>query len=248
MTHEWKEGVMIQPIEIQETYLRAATDFWDCESMRNLRSGRLSKDDLYDFISSVFRTHFNSPHILAFLFSSLPSQMSGLLRDNLLEELGLTSGGPAHPALLVDMAKGAGFTEIEVSKLVSEAQDQIRQFCSTPSPFPTLRDLILSVLLETEAFEFLLSRYAASIGAALHERYGLTRQAVRWFDLHAEADIRHAEEGIRVITDFLAFYRIGKDEFEKIRRATFQTNVFHTRYFPKALSTTRTPELDRIPV
>jgi pyrroloquinoline quinone (PQQ) biosynthesis protein C len=104
------------------------------------------------------------------------------------------------------------------------------------------------VLLETEAFEFLLSRYAASIGATLHEQYGLTRQAVRWFDLHAEADIRHAEEGIRVITDFLVFYRIGKDEFEKIRRATFQTNVFHMRYFPKALSTTRTPEPDRIPV
>ena len=239
---------MIRPNEIQETYLRAATDFWNCKSMRNLRSGRLSKDDLYDFISNVFRTHFNSPHILAFLFSSLPSQMSGLLRDNLLEELGLTSGSPAHPSLLVDMAIGAGFTEVEVSQLVSESQDQIRQFCSTPQPFPTLRDLILSVLLETEAFESLLSKYAASIGATLHEQYGLTRQAVRWFDLHAEADIRHAEEGIRVITDFLAFYRIGNDEFEKIRRATFQTNVFQMRYFPKALSTTRTPEPYRIPV
>jgi pyrroloquinoline quinone (PQQ) biosynthesis protein C len=164
----------------------------------------------------------------------------------MLEELGLTSGGPAHPPLLVDLAKGAGLTEVEVSKLVSESQDQIRQFCSMTLPFPTLRDLILSVLLETEAFEFLLSRYAASIGATLHERYGLTRQAVRWFDLHGEADIRHAEEGIRVITDFLAFYRIGKDEFEKIRRATFQTNVFHRRYFPDALSTARTPELDRM--
>ena len=239
---------MIRPNEIQETYLQAATDFWNCWSMRNLRSGRLQKDDLCDFIGNVFRTHFNSPHILAFLFSSLPTPTSGLLRDNLLEELGLTSGGPAHPPLLVDLARGAGFMEIEVSKLVSESQDQIRQFCSTPPPFQTLRDLNLSVLLETEAFEFLLSRYAASIGATLHDRYGLTRRAVRWFDLHGEADIRHAEEGIRVIIDFLAFYRIGKDEFEKIRRATFHTNVFLNRYFPDVLSTPRTPQLERVPV
>ena len=239
---------MMRPNEIQETYLRAATDFWNCKSMRNLCSGKLPQDDLRDFISNVFRTHFNSPHILAFLFSSLPSHTSGLLRDNLLEELGLTSGGPAHPPLLVDLAKGAGFTEVEVSKLVSESQDQIRQFCSTPMPLPTLRDLILSVLLETEAFEFLLSRYAASIGAALHEQYGLTRQTVRWFALHAEADIRHAEEGLQVIADFLAFYRIGKEEFEKIHRATFHTNMFLKRYFPKALSTTRTPQLERVPI
>lgn len=248
MTYEWKEGVMIRPNEIQETYLRAATDFWHCKSMRNLCSGKLPQDDLCDFISNVFRTHFNSPHILAFLFSSLPSHTSGLLRDNLLEELGLTSGGSAHPPLLVDLAKGAGFTEVEVSKLVGESQEQVRQFCSMPQPFPTLRALILSVLLETEAFEFLLSRYAASIGATLHERYGLTRQAVRWFDLHAEADIRHAEEGIHVITDFLAFYRIGKDEFEQIRRATFHTNIFCKRYFPKALGTTCTPQRERVPI
>jgi pyrroloquinoline quinone (PQQ) biosynthesis protein C len=147
----------------------------------------------------------------------------------------------------VDLARGAGFTEIDVSKLARESQDQIRQFCSTPWPFPTLRDLILSVLLETEAFEFLLSRYATQLGNVLHTRYGLTKRAVRWFDLHAEADIRHAEEGNRVITDFLGFHRINKDEFEKIRYATFHTNVFINRYFPEVLSTARAPQPEQLP-
>ena len=239
---------MIPIDDVRAAYDRAATEFWNCDSMQNLRCGRLHEDDLRVFIGNVFRTHFNSPHILAFLFSSLPSHTSELLKDNLLEELGLTSDGPAHPALLADLARGAGFTEIDVSKLASESQDQIRQFCSTPWPFPTLRDLILSVLLETEAFEFLLSRYATHLGSVLHTRYGLNKQAVRWFDLHAEADIRHAEEGNRVITDFLAFHRIGKDEFEKIRHATFHTNVFLNRYFPEVLCTTRTSQPERVPV
>lgn len=183
---------MIASDDIHGTYNRAATEFWNCDSMRNLLSGRLPQGDLQVLIGNVFRTHYNSPHILAFLFSSLPSHTSGLLRDNLLEELGLVAGGPAHPPLLVDLAKGAGFTEVEITTLVSESQDQLRQFCSMPLPAPTLRSLVLSVLLETEAFEFLLSRYAAHLGTALHDWYGLTRQAVRWFDLHGEADVRHA--------------------------------------------------------
>lgn len=239
---------MISLDDVRDTYTQSATEFWNCSSMQNLLCGQLPKDDVRAFISHLFRTHFNSPHILAFLFSSLPSHTSRLVRDNLLEELGLAGGGPAHPTLLVDLAKGAGFTEAQVSNLVNESQDRIRQFCSTPLPFPSLRDVILSVLLETEAFEFLLARYAAPLGAALHERFGLTRQAVRWFDLHAEADIRHAEEGVRVIVDFLAFYRIGKDEFARVRRATFQPNVFLKRYFPETLATPRTARQERGPV
>src|SRR5262245_23002245 len=241
-----EETTMITPDRIRETYDRCATEFWNCNSMRNLRCGSSAHDPLRTFIGNVFRTHYNSPHILAFLFSSLPSDTSTLLRDNLLEEIGLSTGGTSHPSLLIDLAKGAGFTEIEISTLVSESQGQIRRFCSAPLPFPTLRDLILSVLLETEAFEFLLSRYASPLGAALHEQYGLARQAVRWFDLHSEVDIRHVEEGLRMITDFLAFYRISKEEFERIHRITFHTNVFLKQYFPETLETPQTLRWEQV--
>lgn len=232
--------------DIQDTYIRATTEFWNCDSIQHLLSGDLSRDDIRSFIGNVVRTHFISPHILALLFSSLPTQSSALLRDNLLEELGLTAGGPAHPGLLVDLAKGAGFTDSEVHDLVSESHDQIQLFCSMPLPFPTLRDLILSVLLETEAFEYMLSRYAGPIAAALRSRYGLSMQAVRWFDLHSEADIRHAAEGFRVIANFLAFYQIDDGRFAKISRATFRTNVFLKRYFPHKLPTTRTGKLNQV--
>ena len=233
---------MTPSINIRQMYDREATIFLNYESIRMLRAGTLSHDHLRAFISNVIRTHYNSPHILAFLFSSLPSHSSELLRDNLLDELGLTNGGPSHPSLLVDLARGAGFTECEVSELVGESQDRIRHFCSMPLPYPTMRDVILSVLLETEAFEYLLSRYASPLGTALHERYGLSRQTVRWFDLHSEADIRHAEEGFRVIADYLAFYRVDEKEFETIRLATFQPNVFLKRYIPEATGTRHTSQ------
>ncbi|TKB73392.1 MAG: iron-containing redox enzyme family protein [Nitrospira sp.] len=244
---QW-EALMITACEIQEMYRPAAVDFWRYPATQHLVRGGLSEQEVRTFIANVFRTHFTSPHILAFLYSSMPSHTSGLLRNNLLEELGLTGDGPAHPLLLLDLAEGAGFTKAELFQLMGESHDHIRRVCSGPLPFPTLQAFYLSVLLETEAFEFLLSRYAGPLGAALHTRYGLTRQAVCWFDLHAEADIRHAEEGLQVLADFLAFYRIGPDEFEKTRRATFQANVFLQRDFPEALSATPTPKLAETPL
>ena len=49
-----------------------------------------------------------------------------------------------------------------------------------------------------------------------------------------------------MITDFLAFYRISKEEFERIHLVTFQTNVFLKRYFPEAPGTTGTHRCEQV--
>ena len=64
---------------------------------------------------------------------------------------------------------------------------------ATRVPVATLRELCLSVLLETMSFEFMLSRYSSAIAAALVARYDISKAALSWFELHSEVDIRHAE-------------------------------------------------------
>ncbi len=71
-------------------------------------------------------------------------------------------------------------------------------FCAARAPVATPRELCLSVLLETMSFEFILSRCSGEIAGALTSRYASANAALRWFALHSEVDIRHAEEGVMI--------------------------------------------------
>ncbi len=102
---------------------------------------------------------------------------------------------------------GWASTEREIDELIVDARRRVATFCATRVPVATLRELCLSVLLETMSFEFMLSRCSSEIAAALMNLYGFAKPALRWFELHSEVDIRHAEEGVSVVRDYLAFHR-----------------------------------------
>ena len=223
---------MISPKQIGDAYERATLEFSNSKPFEKLISGKLNRDELQSFISNVFQTHYLSSHIIAFLFATLPSKASELLKENLLEEMGLSQEGKAHSVLLLDLAGGAGFNDKDIERLIYESQQQLRMFCAKNNPFPTLRDLVLSILLETMSFEFLLSRCSGKIANALQQHYSYPKQSVHWFELHSEVDIRHAEEGIEVIQDYLTFHRIDDADFTRILQVTFGENVFLKRYFP----------------
>jgi muconate cycloisomerase len=88
------------------------------------------------------------------------------------------------------------------------------------------------VLLETMSFEFMLSRCSSEIAAALTDRYGFAKPALHWFALHSEVDIRHAEEGVTVIQDYLSFHQISDALFEQIAKVTLGEDLFVRHYFP----------------
>jgi L-Ala-D/L-Glu epimerase len=132
----------------------------------------------------------------------------------------------------LELARGTGFSEKEIECLVDDARRQVALFCATRVPVATLRELCLSVLLETMSFEFMLSRCSSQIAAALSRHYSIPDPALRWFELHSEVDIRHAEEGLTVIQDYLQFHQIADDLFSRIARLTLGDNVFGRHYFP----------------
>jgi L-alanine-DL-glutamate epimerase-like enolase superfamily enzyme/pyrroloquinoline quinone (PQQ) biosynthesis protein C len=223
---------MISVDQITQAFDKATHEFRDSAEYQSLVSGQASTEAAREFIRNVFRTHYLSSHIVALCFAALPSAAAELLKENLMEEMGRSEDEKPHSALLLELARGVGFAGSEIDQLIADARQRVANFCATRVPVATLRELCLSLLLETMSFEFMLSRCSSEVAAALTDRHGIAKPALRWFELHSEIDIRHAEEGVTVVQDYLAFHRISDDLFEQIAAFTLGDNLFVRHYFP----------------
>ena len=223
---------MITAENIAEAFDTATHEFTESPEFCLLASGDASGEVALEFLRNVFRTHYLSSHIVALCFAALPSAAAELLKENLLEEMGHSTEEKPHSALLLEMARGLSFSEAEIEGLVADAKRRLAQFCATRVPVATLRELCLSVLLETMSFEFMLSRCSSRIAEALTNYYSFPKTALHWFELHSEVDIRHAEEGLTVVQDYLDFHQISDDLFSHIARITLGDNMFGRHYFP----------------
>jgi L-Ala-D/L-Glu epimerase len=223
---------MISAKQITEVFENATHDFRESPAYRDLVSGKATAKSVREFIGDIFRTHYLSSHIVALCFASLPSAAAALLKENLLEEMGRSEEEKPHSALLINLAQGAGFSEKEIDGLIDDARRQLALFCGTRVPVATLRELCLSVLLETMSFEFMLSRCSSEIAGALSQHYAIPKPSLHWFELHSEVDIRHAEEGLTVIRDYLAFHQISDGMFRQIARLNLGDQIFGRHYFP----------------
>ena len=217
---------------IESKYSEQTENFASSRAFRALENGTVSRPRYDDFIQAVCRTHLKSPQILAFLYSAAPPAAAGNIKHNMLEELGLDEeGATAHPALLFDLAAAIGLDESEREKLESAAAEKLRQFVTEPILFGTLKEVGLSVLLETASFEWMLSRLAGRMADFLSKHRGLSHENLRWFYHHSEVDIRHAEESLQAAVDYIEFYEFHSADVEIILDVTFRENVFIKRYF-----------------
>jgi hypothetical protein len=217
---------------VEEEYRRQADEFAASTLFQSLEKGTASRADYDHFISGVCRSHLKSPHILAFLFAIAPPAEAEKLKNNMLEELGLMDGeGVSHPSLLHKLMEGAGFDEHKRALLVGEAEEELGLVIAQPLLFGTLRELGLSVLLETVAFEWMLSRMASPIARLLRDHRHLSAHALEWFYHHSEVDLRHAEEGLDAIIAYARLYEIDPEDAETILEVTFRENIFIKRYF-----------------
>ena len=223
---------MISADQIAEAFDVATREFRNSAEYRKLVSGSATGESVREFLRNVFRTHFLSSHIVALCFAALPSSAAELLKENLMEEMGRSDEEKPHSALLLEMARGLGFSAGEIDGLIAGARERVALFCAARVPAATLRELCLGVLLETMSFEFMLSRCSSEIATELTDRYLIPGSALHWFALHSEVDIRHAEEGLTVVLDYLAFHRIADDLFHRIARSSLGDNMFARHYFP----------------
>jgi len=240
---------MIAAASITKYFEQATDDFKRSGEYRGLIGGSADAATALEFLRNIFRTHYLSSHIVALCFASLPSAAAEMLRENLLEEMGRSEHEPPHSQLLLEMARAIGFSEAEINQLIADARRRVALVCATRVPVATLRELCLSVLLETMSFEFMLSRCSSELANALTDKYSMPRAALRWFELHSEVDIRHAEEAITVIQDYSEFHQISDALFEQIAGLTLGDELFCRHYFPpssKLKTRSQAPQPQRV--
>ena len=216
---------------IETQYNAHVQNFAQSSKFQQLEAGHLSPTDMNQFIANLCQAHLKSPQILAFLYSVAPPTAAETIQHNMLEELGLDKEGICHPDLLRQLAAAAGFDAHAQNALTEAAQDQLRTLCTDPLMFGTIKELGLSVLLEVTCFEWMLSRLSSRMGRALEVHRGLSPESLAWFYHHSEVDIRHAEEGVTSVVDYVTYYEVDVDELETILDITFRENIFIKRYF-----------------
>lgn len=77
----------------------------------------------------------------------------------------------------------------------------------------------------------MLSRVAGRMARALATHRRLPASALEWFTQHSEIDARHAEQGLRNLVAYIAYYGFSEDEALTLIEMTLRENVFARRYF-----------------
>jgi hypothetical protein len=219
---------------VESEYAAQTEGFAGSDVFKSLRSGKVARKIYDEFIAHVCRTHFNSPQIVAFLYSLAPPHVAEQIRHNLLEEMGRDEAGIAHPQLLLQLAQAAGFDHSECTELERQSREELRHLATDRILFGSLREFGLTVLLEVTCFEWMLSRMAKPIADFLSKQRGLPAEALAWFTHHSEVDQRHAEEGLDAVAEYVNYYEFDEQDFRLISEIVFRENVFLRRYFGQA--------------
>lgn len=215
---------------IEQLYASQVQELVRCPGFRAIETGTASRERYDEFIGSVVRTHIASPQLVAFLYALAPPAAAPHALENLLEEVGQgPDGDPPHPALLRDLAIGAGLQD-RLLMLEAEAAAETRRVAGEPILFNSLQEVGLAALVEITAFEYMLSRVAGRIARALLLHRGLSAPALRWFTLHAEVDLAHAEQGVEHLQTYIRYYGFSEENAMAIVELTLRQNVFVKRY------------------
>ncbi len=155
-------------------------------------AGELTKEDLREYAADYYH------HIAAFpdYLNAFHARLAdGPLRDsvlaNLQDELGLGSpDGRPHHEIWLDFAKGMGADAADVCKRrpVKEVQELIDTFMGISRSASNLE-----VLAALWAYESQVPRIAREKYVKLREKYAADDVTCGYFDLHAIADVYHAQ-------------------------------------------------------
>lgn len=153
--------------------------------------GTLSMDTLRAYARQYFHHVEAFPRAVSATHANCPDAKGRrLLAENLAEEEGLAAGKDDHATLWMQFAEGLGATEAEVRGVAVNAETQ--------GLIDTFRNLsrksYASGLGALYAYESQLPAIASTKIKGLVERYGVSdERAIRFFAVHEEADLEHAE-------------------------------------------------------
>lgn len=220
---------------VEKVYSAQTEAFAQSRAFQHLEKGSAKREDYEGFLSHLFITHNQSPKVMAFLYALAPPAGAEMIAHNLMEEMGLEEGEASHPELLKQVLTAAGFDSHRMEELNVKSMARIRGMACNPLLYGTLMEAGLAVLLESSAYEWMLSRLAERMGDMVARGMAMDRKALAWFYHHGEVDIRHAQEALQVIEAYCAYYGLGEGDLENILGITFRVNIFHRQYIGRNL-------------
>ena len=120
--------------------------------------------------------------------------------------MGRSEDEQPHSALLLEMARGVGFAESEIDQLIADARQRVATgLRDARAGGDFARALPVGVARNHELRVHAVALFERDRRRALTINTAIAKPALRWFELHSEVDIRHAEEGVTVIQDYLRF-------------------------------------------
>lgn len=216
--------------QVEKVFQQQVDEFAVCEEFQKFEEGQLSAEEVGKLIANILRAHLRSPKLVAFLYAlSPPGAATESLRHNLLEELGLEDE-VAHPELLKRLAAAVGLAP-QLDFICQQSDEDLKRYVVEPLLFGSLKEVGFGALAEVVAFEYMLSRLAGRIARSLAKHRNLEADALEWFTHHSEVDLRHAEQGLDNLIEYIRWYAFSDQDALTLLKMSFRENVFIKRYF-----------------
>src|SRR5262249_13656992 len=133
------------------------------------------------------------------------------------------------PGLLRQLAAGAGLAD-RLPELEALAAEDLRRALADPTRHGSLVEQGLAALCEAVAFDYLRSRIADRVAAALPAHRGLSPRALARLTAPPRGGPRPADRGLAEIAAYVRFHGIDPEDARAIVEAALRENLFVERY------------------
>jgi pyrroloquinoline quinone (PQQ) biosynthesis protein C len=171
-----------------------------------VRAGTATRHELAIFAVQTYHRNLYSSRFASACHSRCPiAEIRRALLEVIIEEEAKVSGEePSHADLMLSFGEALGLKREDIV--------QARPLPSTRVFIDTIMQLCAGHWLEGIAFrasELVAPKKSAGWIDALERHYGFAPEALRWWQTHKEADVRHASIALRAYSHFV------RDESEK---------------------------------
>lgn len=166
---------------------------------RGIFTGSLPLPVLREYAKQAYLWKRYAQDLLPVLIPKAPDDVRRLLIKNLVSEEGL-SEEPPHLQLLIEFGEEIGMRAEDF--YTAEPILEVDALCNFYARVFYGGTIVEAAAAFNFAFEGLLTREYPKIAAALRQHYRLGPKALRFWDIHVEADAEHSGDGAMILDKY----------------------------------------------
>lgn len=166
---------------------------------RAIFAGSLPLSVLREYAKQAYLWKRYAQDLLPVLIPKAPDNVRRLLIKNLASEEGL-AGDPPHLQLLIEFGEEIGLRAEDF--YTAEPILEVDALCNFYARIFYGGTIVEAAAAFNFAFEGLLTREYPRIAAALRQHYRLGPKALRFWEIHVEADAEHSGDGAMILDQY----------------------------------------------